>query len=63
MLADASTMIEAGRGLMLSAAIAHDGGNPNTKLASMAKCFCSDAAMKTVKAGNTLKKTRREPSK
>ncbi len=46
MLADASTMIEAGRGLMLRAAIAHDAGNPNTKLASMAKCFCSDAAMK-----------------
>lgn len=46
MLADASTMIEAGRGLMLRAAIAHDEGNPNTKLASMAKCFCSDAAMK-----------------
>jgi len=39
-------MIEAGRGLMLRAAIAHDAGNPNTKLASMAKCFCSDAAMK-----------------
>jgi len=44
--ADASTMIEAGRGLMVRAAIAHDAGNPNTKLASMAKCFCSDAAMK-----------------
>ena len=46
MLADASTMIEAGRGLMLRAAIAHDAGDPNTRLASMAKCFCSDAAMK-----------------
>ena len=46
MLADASTLIEAGRGLMVRAAIAHDAGNPNTKLASMAKCFCSDAAMK-----------------
>jgi cyclohexane-1-carbonyl-CoA dehydrogenase len=46
MLADASTQIEAGRGLMLRAAVTHDTGNSNTKLASMAKCFCSDAAMK-----------------
>jgi len=46
MLADASTMIEAGRGLMLRAATAHDAEKPNTRLASMAKCFCSDAAMK-----------------
>ena len=46
MLADASTMIEAGRGLMLRAATAHDAKKPNTGLASMAKCFCSDAAMK-----------------
>ena len=46
MLADASTQIEAGRGLMLRAAVTYDTGNQNTKLASMAKCFCSDAAMK-----------------
>ena len=31
---------------MLRAAISHDEGKPNTKLASMAKCFCSDTAMK-----------------
>jgi cyclohexane-1-carbonyl-CoA dehydrogenase len=46
MLADAGTEIEAGRGLMLRAAVSHDEGISNTKLASMAKCFCSDAAMK-----------------
>lgn len=46
MLADAVTEIEAGRGLMLRAAVSHDEGTSNTKLASMAKCFCSDAAMK-----------------
>jgi len=46
MLADASTQIEAGRGLMIRAALTHDDGNPNTRLASMAKYFCSDAAMK-----------------
>jgi len=46
MLADAATMIEAGRGLMEKAALYHDLGKPNTELASMAKCFCSDAAMK-----------------
>jgi cyclohexane-1-carbonyl-CoA dehydrogenase len=46
MLADADTEIEAGRGLMLRAAVSHDEGMSNTKLASMAKCFCSDAAMK-----------------
>jgi len=46
LLADASTLIEASRGLMERAALAFDSGNRNTKLASMAKIFCSDAAMK-----------------
>jgi cyclohexane-1-carbonyl-CoA dehydrogenase len=46
MLADASTQIEAGRGLMERAALMHDAGKPNTGLASMSKCFCSDASMK-----------------
>jgi cyclohexane-1-carbonyl-CoA dehydrogenase len=46
LLADAATLIEASRGLMERAAIAFDTGRKNTKLASMAKFFCSDAAMK-----------------
>jgi cyclohexane-1-carbonyl-CoA dehydrogenase len=46
MLADALTLIEAGRGLMEKAASNYDTGLRNTTLASMAKCFCSDAAMK-----------------
>lgn len=46
LLADASTLIEASRGLMERAALAFDSGEKNTKLASMAKYFCSDAAMK-----------------
>jgi cyclohexane-1-carbonyl-CoA dehydrogenase len=46
MLAEASTLIEASRGLMERAALAYDSGRKNTKLASMAKYFCSDAAMK-----------------
>jgi cyclohexane-1-carbonyl-CoA dehydrogenase len=46
MLAEASTLIEASRGLMEKAALAYDSGSKNTKLASMAKYFCSDAAMK-----------------
>jgi len=46
LLADAATLIEASRGLMERAAIAFDRGQRNTKLASMAKFFCSDAAMK-----------------
>jgi cyclohexane-1-carbonyl-CoA dehydrogenase len=46
MLADAWTAIEAGRGLMEKAAAAYDSGKRNTALASMAKCFCADAAMK-----------------
>ena len=46
MLADAAIEIEAGRGLMVEAARKHDRNEPNIKLASMAKCFCSDIAMK-----------------
>ncbi len=46
MIADAWTLIEAGRGLVIRAAKMWDQGKRNTKLASMAKCFCSDAAMK-----------------
>jgi cyclohexane-1-carbonyl-CoA dehydrogenase len=46
MLADALTYVEAGRGLMEKAALTFDAGQRNTTLASMAKCFCSDAAMK-----------------
>jgi cyclohexane-1-carbonyl-CoA dehydrogenase len=46
LLSDASTLIEASRGLMERAALAFDSGRTNTKLASMAKIFCSDAAMK-----------------
>jgi cyclohexane-1-carbonyl-CoA dehydrogenase len=45
MLADAYTQLEAGRGLMTRAAQLWDQGSRNTKVASMAKCFCSDAAM------------------
>lgn len=45
-LAEASTLVEASRGLMEKAALAFDTGNNNTKMASMAKYFCSDAAMK-----------------
>ncbi len=46
LLADAATAIEAGRGLVYRAARQHDRGESNTRLASMAKCFCSDAAMR-----------------
>jgi cyclohexane-1-carbonyl-CoA dehydrogenase len=46
MLADAAMQIEAGRGLMVEAAQRHDRNKPNTKIASMSKCFCSDIAMK-----------------
>ncbi len=46
LLADAATLIEASRGLMERAAMAFDSGERSTKLASMAKSFCSDAAMK-----------------
>jgi len=45
-LAEACTLIEASRGLMEKAAFAFDSGRRNTKIASMAKYFCSDAAMK-----------------
>ncbi len=45
MLADAATLIEAGRGLMVQAARLWDRGQRNTKIAAMAKYFCSDAAM------------------
>jgi cyclohexane-1-carbonyl-CoA dehydrogenase len=46
MLADAAMHIEAGRGLVEKSSKAFDNGERNTMLASMAKCFCSDAAMK-----------------
>ena len=46
MLADAAMNIEAGRGLVEKSSKAFDNGERNTMLASMAKCFCSDAAMK-----------------
>jgi cyclohexane-1-carbonyl-CoA dehydrogenase len=46
MIADAATAVEAGRGLVYRAARQHDKGESNTTLASMAKCFCGDAAMK-----------------
>ncbi|MBI4962215.1 MAG: acyl-CoA dehydrogenase family protein [Desulfomonile tiedjei] len=45
-LADSAMLIEAARGLVYCAAALHDNGQNNTKLASMAKCFASDAAMK-----------------
>ena len=44
-IADSATKVEAARGLVYSAAALHDQGKRNTKLASMAKCFASDAAM------------------
>jgi cyclohexane-1-carbonyl-CoA dehydrogenase len=45
-LADSATLIEASRGLVYRACWLYDEGKQNTKLASMAKCFSSDAAMK-----------------
>ena len=45
-IADSATLIEASRGLVYRAAELYDDGKRNTKLASMAKCFSSDAAMK-----------------
>lgn len=45
-LADCGMLIEAGRGLVYRAARLFDQGKRNTKIASMAKCFASDAAMK-----------------
>jgi cyclohexane-1-carbonyl-CoA dehydrogenase len=46
MIADGATLIEAARGLVYRSALLYDRGEKNTKLASMAKCFASDAAMK-----------------
>jgi cyclohexane-1-carbonyl-CoA dehydrogenase len=45
-IADSATAIEASRGLVYAAARLFDEGKRNTKLASMAKVFASDAAMK-----------------
>ena len=45
-LADSGMLIEASRGLVYRAAALHDEGKRNTKIASMAKCLASDAAMK-----------------
>jgi len=47
MLADGAIAIEAGRGLVYRSAALHDAGRRNTRLASMAKCHCGDAALKT----------------
>lgn len=45
-VADSATSIEAARGLVYRASAMYDQGKSNTKIASMAKCFASDAAMK-----------------
>lgn len=45
-LAEGATAIEAGRGLVYRASAQNDAGEPNTRLASMAKFFCGDAAMR-----------------
>jgi cyclohexane-1-carbonyl-CoA dehydrogenase len=45
-IADSATAIEASRGLVYGSARLYDEGKRNTKLASMAKVFASDAAMK-----------------
>jgi cyclohexane-1-carbonyl-CoA dehydrogenase len=45
-LADSATLVEAARGLVYRAAHQYDRGERNTKLASMAKVFASDAAMR-----------------
>src|SRR5512134_672634 len=45
-IADSATLVEASRGLVYRAARLYDEGRRNTKLASMAKVFASDAAMK-----------------
>lgn len=45
-VADAGMLIEASHGLVYRAAALYDQGKRNTKIASMAKCFASDAAMK-----------------
>ena len=41
-----ATLIEASRGLVCRTSKLYDEGRNNTKPASMAKCFASDAAMK-----------------
>jgi cyclohexane-1-carbonyl-CoA dehydrogenase len=46
LVADSAILIEAARGLVYRAATLGDKGRPNTKFASMAKCFAGDAAMK-----------------
>lgn len=46
LIADAAMLIEASRGLVYRASHLYDQGASNPKLASMAKCFASDAAMK-----------------
>jgi cyclohexane-1-carbonyl-CoA dehydrogenase len=46
MIADCATLIEASRSLVYRAAALYDEGKRNTKLASMAKLFAGDAAMK-----------------
>ncbi len=46
LIAESATLIEASRGLIYRAALMNDAGMSNTKLASMAKCFAADAAMK-----------------
>jgi cyclohexane-1-carbonyl-CoA dehydrogenase len=45
-IADSATLIEASRNLVYRAAALYDDNKPNTKIASMAKCFTSDSAMK-----------------
>ena len=45
-IADAAMLIEASRGLVYRASYLYDKGSGSPKLASMAKCFASDAAMK-----------------
>lgn len=45
-IAESGMLIEASRGLVYRAAALYDQGKRNTKIASMAKCFASDAAMK-----------------
>ncbi len=45
-IAESATLIEASRGLVYQAADLYDLGQSNTKIASMAKFFASDAAMK-----------------
>jgi cyclohexane-1-carbonyl-CoA dehydrogenase len=44
-LAEGATAVEAGRGLVYRAAAQNDAQERNTRLASMAKFFCGDAAM------------------